>query len=328
MAERTTVTELTQIGVESTYGTAVSAGKRLPSLSFDFGIKVNIDAYRPKGDKFNTIHALGKEWTEGKIGGGATYSELHYIFSSLLAYASPAQQSSTTAYKWTHQMSPTAPDTVKSFTVEVGSSVHAHKIAGVQVTELMLTGTRESIELSGTALGTAIADDITLTSSPTAIAQVPMLPKEFDVYLDSSSGSIGTTKLTRCLKWSWTIGNRFSPLWVVNSANASFVALNENAVTAQVKLLVEADDEGMALIDYARTGATVYGQIKGTSGTNAGTAIPYSVLINNALQVADVSEFSDEDGVQAVELTLDIVDDAAGLGYANKIELINKATAL
>ena len=192
----------------------------------------------------------------------------------------------------------------------------------------MLSGTRESIDLSGTALGTAIVDDITLTSSPTAIAQVPMLPKEFDIFLDTASGSIGSTKLTRVLKWSWTVGNRFSPLWVVDSANASFVALNENAVTAQVKLLVEADDEGMAIVDYARTGATVYNSIVGTSSTLAGTAIPYSVLINNALQVADVSEFSDEDGVQAVEVTFDIVDDAAGLGYPNKVELINKSTAL
>lgn len=328
MAERTTVTELTQIGVESTPGTAVAANKRLPSLSLDFGIKLGVNAYRPKGDKFPTIHALGKEWTEGKIGGGLTYSEAQYLFGSLLAYAAPVQQASTTAYKWTAAPNPTGPDTVKTFTIEVGSSVRAHKIAHGLITGLTLSGSRDSIDLSGDAIGYALVDGITMTSSPTALEQIPILPKEVSVFLDSTSGGLGTTKLTRLLKWTWTVGSRFNPLWVVDAAQSSFVTFIETPVTAQLKLLVEADANGMGIFStYGRTGATGFARIAAASSQLAGTAIPYSLQIDQAVQVADVAPFTDEDGLQAFELTFDIVDSATW-GKALQVDLINKATAL
>jgi len=329
MAERTTVTELVQIGVETTPGTAVAATKRLPSLTIDAGVKTNIDAFRPLGNKFPTIHAIGKEWVEAKIGGEPTYSELQYIFSSLLQYTAPAQIGSTTAYTWAHLPSSTAPDTVKTFTVERGSSVRASKFTHGLVTEFQLSGDRAGITLSGMMLGQLLNDGITLTASGvTALPQVPILAKQVTGYLDTASGGLGTTKLNRLLKWELGISNRFMPLWVVDASKTSWATYVETPVTAQLKLLVEADAEGMGIrSSYMQTGTTAYVRLAAISSQNAGTGNPYSLTFDTAVQVQDISEFSDQDGVQAVEYTFDIVDDVTW-GKALTATLINSATAL
>lgn len=327
MAERTTVTQTLQIGVETTPGTGVAAGKSLPSITIDPAIKANIDKFRPTGNKFQTIHALGKEWVEAKIGGEPTYSELHYLLASLLQYTAPVQQGATTAYLWAHGPSSTGEDTVKTYTVEQGSSLRAHKFTYGLVSELSMSGDRDKLELSGMMLGQALTDGITMTGTPAALEQIPILPKELDVYLDTTSGGLGTTKLTRLLRWGVDIKSRFGPLWVVNSANASWVTHVETPVDAQVKLLVEANSDGMGLLTPLRDGSTRFVRIEGTSGQNAGTAIPYSLTMDFALQVADVSEFRDEDGVYAIEYTFDVVHDGTW-GKALTASTINKATAL
>lgn len=329
MAERTTVTELVQIGVESTSGTAVAASKQLPSLTIDGAIKTNIDSFRPLGNKFSTINAQGKEWVEAKVGGEPTYSEMHYMFSSLLNYAAPAQVGATTAYTWTHAPSSTSPDTVKTYTVERGSSVRASKFAYGIVSDLTLSGDRDNIDLSGMMLGQLLSDGITLTSSGsvTALEQIPMLPKEFSIYADTTAAGLGGTQLTRVLKWSYGVSGRFNPLWVVDASKTSWVTHVEGPPTAQVKLLVEADAAGMAFRANAQSGASTFIRILGTSGQNAGTATPYSVTIDSACQVSDIGEFGDEDGVQAIEFTFNIVHDSTW-GQATEVVLVNKATAL
>lgn len=328
MTERTTVTQVVQIGVESTKGTAVAANKKLPSLSIGPSVKTNIDKFAPLGNKFPTIHAQGKEWAEAPVTGSPTYSELGYVLASLLAYAAPVQQSSTTAYKQTAEIASTSEDTVKTYTVERGSAVQAEKMAYGQFTELTLTGDRDKVELSGKMLGRALSTGISLTSSPTSIEQIPILPKEVSVYLDTASGSLGSTKLTRVLKWSLQIASRFGPLWVVDAAQTSFVEAVELPVDAKLKLLVEADAAGMALLTPMRDGTTRFARIGAASSQLAGTAIPYSSQLDLALQVgAEPTQLDDTDGVYTTEFTFDVVHDA-GWGKALHWELINKQTAL
>lgn len=330
MAERTTVTQVVQVGAETTEGTAVAANKKLPSLSLGPQIKTNIDAFRPLGNKFNTIHAQGKEWSAVPITMEPTYSELEYLFSQLLSYAAPVQQAATTAYKWTHTINGVAEDTIKSLTVERGSSVQAEKVAGFLCTDLTMTGDRDKIDVSGNALARAMSTGISLTGSPTAIEQIPILPKEVSVYLDTTSGGIGGTKLTRVLKWTVQLGNRRGALWAVDAAQTSYVASVELPVTAKVKLLVEADSTGMGLITPMRDGTFRYLRIAAISGQNAGTAIPYSLNMDFAVQMAgEPSEFKDQDGVYAIEYEFDVTFDSAWSGgQALTYALINKQTAL
>lgn len=328
MAERTTVTQVIQIGKETTEGTAVAAGKTLPSINMLPAVAGNVDAFRTIGNKFPTIHALGKEWSTADISGKPTYDELVYLLSSLLARATPVQQGATTAYKWTHAPSSTAPDTIDSFTIENGSSVRAHKSAGNIVSDLKLAFSRAAVDLTGTMMGQAITDGITLTASPTAVPQIPILPAELEIFIDTTAAGIGTTKMTRALSGEITVNNRFGPLWVVDRSQTSYVAHVELPITGQVKVLFEADAAGMAFLGDMRTGVSKFLRLKATSSQLAGVAFPYSLAWDFALQVAgSPGPLKDQDGVYAVEWTYDIVHDPTWT-RATTVDVINTRTAL
>ncbi|HPD40013.1 MAG TPA: hypothetical protein PLD43_00460 [Anaerolineae bacterium] len=328
MPERATLNQVTQVGVETTPGTGVAANKLLQAFSITPGIQANVNRFRPVGGKFTTIAALGKEWIEARIEGQACYNHLAYLLSSVLAYAAPAQQGATAAYLWTHKPAQTAEDAIKTFTVEQGSSVRAGKFAYGLVTEFTLRFDRETVEVSGAMLGQAYQDNITMTAAPTAVAVMPVQPTQIDVYLDSTSGGIGTTKLTRALRGEFSIGDRFNPLWAINSAVSGFAAHVETAPNATLKLLVEADSVGMGPLTALRAGDKRYLRVKAV-GPLIATSYYYTLQLDLCGVVAEVGEFSDEDGVYGIEWTFEAAYDSAWSGgTALQAQLTNVLTAL
>lgn len=326
MPERATIAEVVQIGVESTPGVAVAANRKMAAFAISPAIKVTTEKYRPSGAKFPLLAALGKEWTEAGIEGNISYTDIVYLLASALSYAAPEQQGATQAYKWTFTPSQAAYDTVKTYTVEFGSTVRAARFAYGIVNEIGLNFTRDRAELSGSMLGRAIEDGITMTASPTEIDLVPVLPGSVDVYLDDTAASIGTTKLQRVLSASVSIGDRFGPLWVINSAISGYAAHVETEPKATIKVKVEANAEGMALLTALRQGSKKFLRIKSV-GPVADGAYNYTLQIDACVSVSDVSEFSDEDGVYAIEWTLDATYDAT-FGKAISVEVINKLSTL
>jgi hypothetical protein len=234
----------------------------------------------------------------------------------------------TSARRWDFFPSSVAEDTVKTFTVEQGGVVRAHKFNYGLVTELELTLNRDGVEIGGSMIGQRLSDNIALTAGPTALPEVPILPTDLDVYIDTTSGGLGTTKQTRVLEATITVGDRFNPVWVLNSANTSFVAHVEAEPNAQLTLLMEADVQGMAPLALARAGTTRFIRVAATSPTLAGAATEvYSLKWDAACKVSEPGEFSDEDGVYAMEWTMDMCHDVTW-GFAMKVALVNKETAL
>jgi hypothetical protein len=236
----------------------------------------------------------------------------------------------TTARQWDFVSATSAEDTIKSYTVEQGGTVRAHKFNYGIVPELELTFNRDGIEVGGSMLGQRLSDGITMTASPTTPPEIPILPTDIDVFLDTTSAGLGTTKLTRVLEASWKLGDRFNPVWVLNTANNSFVAHVESEPTAELTLKMEADAAGMAQLTQLRAGSTRYVRIKGTSPTLAGASTAfYSLTLDSAAKVKDVSDFTDEDGVYAIEWTFDMVHDSGwGTGKAFTAQVVNKETTL
>ena len=328
MAERTSVTQIVQLGIETTEGTAVAANRQLPSIMFDMQIEGNVEEIRAAGTKYPTIHAPGRDWTTAKLSGQPTYDELVYLMSSLLNYQAPVQQGATTAYLWSYAPSSTTPDTVKSYTIEQGSSVRAQKFAGGLVNELTLKGDKDKVELSGSMLGRTFTDSITLTASPTSVPQIPILSKELDIWLDDTSGGLGTTKFTRILSWELSLKNRFGPLFAVDSSVTSYAASVELPVTGEFKFMAEADSQAMGLLTTVRAGSTKFARLKATSAQLAGTAFPYNMTWDMACNVKEFPKsFGDNDGVYAVEITMGIKHDATW-GKALVASVTNTRTTL
>ena len=161
MAERTSITQVTNWGVEGTAtpGTAVVSGKQMSALALEMGPSINFDHFRPSGFKYSTIVTTGKDWAAAKITGQPTYTEIVYPLSSLLGVATISTPSGGTASRtWTFSPSTTANDLPNTFTVEVGSSIRASKFSYGLVTGLTFPFNRDKMDMSGDMIGQFMTD--------------------------------------------------------------------------------------------------------------------------------------------------------------------------
>jgi hypothetical protein len=336
VAERSSITQSVQIGVETVPGTAVAAPRRLGSMGFEIGPSVDIKPLRPTGTKYPILEILGKEWTEADINGSAVYTELPYAFASVMSApvvtALTDGVTPTGATRWVFNSNTYGDDAPKTLTVEQGSAFRAHRFAHGIISEYTWEWSRDEIELGGTMLGRAIEDGVTLTGSPTVLPQVPVRPSELSVYIDSSAVALGTTKQLRTLKGECNIGDRYMPLWVVDAAQPSFVSTVEGEPTVEFKITQMADSQAAANLIAMRAGASKFLRLQGVGPTIYTAALPqdnvtHKVTWDVAGQVSDVSKFEDEDGVFAVEYTFSAVHDPTW-GKAFTVEVITTTATL
>lgn len=325
MAERSSLNQNVQIGVETTPGTPVAATKRLQSIGIEPSITVEKDNFRPIGSKFNALSTLGKEWAEAAITGRATYTELQYVLSSVVN--TPVVTTSSGVSTWVFTPSTRADDVPKTFTVEHGSNVRADRFSYGLVTEVGMSFSRDAIEVTGSMMAKAIEDGIVMTSTGvTALALIPVLPTQVSVYLDDSAATLGTTKLTRLISGEFSLGGRYGPVWVLDAANPSFVNHIETEPDLTATLTMQADSQGMGLLTPLRTGDTKFLRIEAIGPVISGTD-EYRLTIDLAGKVSDTGGFSDADGVYAIEFSLLGVHDGVW-DKAMQITLVNNLPAL
>jgi hypothetical protein len=325
MPERTSITQVQQVGVEVTPGTAVAATRRLQSVSISISPNPETSQFRPKGTKFPTVSVLNREWSTLSIEGQPTYNEMAYLWSSVLNTAAPTGPV-TGAYTWSFQVGNSTADTPKTYTVEEGSSVRAHRVAHAIVDALTIEFSRESISLSGGGFAQALQDGVALSGGTTTTSLVPMLPGQVCVYKDTTSAGLGTTLLLRVLSGSVNVSGRWGPLWTVNCTLNSFATYVELEPTVELKIMVEADAQGMAMLDDLRTGAGRFYQVAITGGIIGG-AIPYSQKVNLFGIPSEIGEYADEQGVYAIEFTIKSHYDATWT-KALEVLLVNTLAAL
>lgn len=336
MAERSTIAQRVQVGVETTPGTAVAASKNLLALSIELAVGSDSHMFKPRGAKYNTIIYNGKEWADADVSGDATYSELQYLFASLVGTPTVAQlmdsATPTAAYKWTFVSNTFGADSFKTYTVEQGDGTYAHRSANFVITGATIEFSRDEVTIDGEGYGAAIETGITLTASPTSIDTVPVQPTQLSVYLDTSAANLGNTKQLRVLSGEWTLEDRFAALFVVDAAKPSYVAHVEQEPNFEFKLKVEADTQGMAYLTAFRASATQFMRLEGIgpkiyTGATTPADVYHRLTVDSAGKISEIDKFDDEDGVYAVEFTWTGVHDATW-GKAMQIELVNKATAL
>lgn len=352
MAERSALTNIFQIGVEATPGTGVQPTHRMSSVGIEPSLSVEIADFRPAGSKYRSLTALGKEWVEASVSGQPTYGELLFPLASVLGAPTMTGASTTTQFTQVFKTSSTGADTVRTYTVQFGDAsantyptyAGREQFSNGIFTELGLTFSRDGVEMSGSMIGKGFQStgagatlDPVWQASPTTLPLVPVLPTEVSVYLSSdyaaSTGSL--TKLTRATNVEWSISDRFSPLWVLDSALSSFATHVESEPSLSASLTMEADDVGSGLISTMRTGAEKHLTIVCTSGTDSNKAgTKQSLRIDMPVRISDSGGFSDEDGLYAVQWDLLGVTSssaawtsAAGAGTACMVTLVNSIDA-
>lgn len=337
MAERSAITQVTQVGVEApgTPGTAVAATRKLQSMSIQLNPKANSDVWTPKGYKYATLVAPTKEWMEASIDGRMTYDELIYLLSSVVDTGTHAQimdgGTPTGAYTWVFQSSTNAADVPKTLTVENGSDFRAHRAAYALIKELSLHLTQETCELSGSAIAQRIEDGVTLSPGATEVAGGAKVigPRQVDIFLNVSAAGIGTTKITRVEECEFHLSDRFGAGWFFDSTKPSWTTHVETDPGADFSLTMEADATGMGMLTALRAGDTRYVRIQavGPNIYTGGVTVNHQLRLDMAVKVREPGDFGEADGITTLPWTFEVVHDAT-LGYAFRFELINRLSGL
>lgn len=328
MAENATVAQGVQIAGETTPGTGVAANKLLKYIGFDLDPSINFNRFRAMGAKYASAITPGQDFTSFGVSGQGSYSELVYLFCSNLANVTPSTVD-TTGKSWVFQPAIRSEDTVKTYTIENGGTVRSGKATYAIVTDVEVTFNRtDGVAISGSGFAQQFQDNISLTGSPTAVEEVPILPTHLNVYADDTFANLGTTKLTRDFNAVYRCTGRFGQVWPINSTLASFGAHVELEPTAQIELTAEYDTSGAQFFTQARAGATKYIRLEALSTVLAGSSTAfYKVWIDVACKISAMGGFDDADGVRVVNWTLDAVDDTTA-GFAQKVTVVNKTATL
>lgn len=161
-SDRASVFEKPYLALESVAGTPAATGyKQLQSMSIEPAIKTNVETFRGMGSKFATVAAQGKEWTEAKMSGQPTFTEIIYALSSVLGQTTPTTVGSSTK-KWVFGVSNTAADNPATFTVEQGSSnVRVGQYAYAILKDFSMKFDRSKISMDGGLMAQKYRDDKT-----------------------------------------------------------------------------------------------------------------------------------------------------------------------
>lgn len=163
-------------------------------------------------------------------------------------------------------------------------------------------------------------------AAPTTVELMQIQPDQISVYLDDAGAQIGNTKLSRPISIEWKVGDRQGPVWVLDRAQSSYVSTVETDPSGEITLLMQADAELLGLYAALRAGTKKFLRIEAVGPVISG-GYTYKLLLDQAVFITDVGDFSDEDGVYAHELTLSMADDPT---WTKSVEatLVNTVAAL
>ena len=262
--ERSTVNQKVQLGVESTsaLGTAVAATKLIECFDWTFGINGDIKDYGATGRKYDLVREENTEWVDLTVGGEMDYNGLVYLMNSVYgSTASVSHLNANVAQDWNFVPPVTGSIVPQTYTLQQGDAVRAHQTAYSLINSFGYTITRKETKVTSKGITRPISDGITMTSNPTAIALAPLVPKQVNYYLDSSSSALGTTQLLKVLQCDYAFDGVYGPTWFMNRATPGFSSHVDLKPKTTVKLKLEADAQGMALLTYLQQGVTYYLQV-------------------------------------------------------------------
>jgi hypothetical protein len=339
VVDRPNVFELTQIGLETDKGTSVPATRQLASMSILPTIDANKQEFRPAGFLVPTITVMNTEHVTASLEGAATYNEIQYPLASVIKNVTPTQimddTTETGAYSWVFNPSVRSFDDAATFTVEYGNPDYSSRFSYGIVTEFNMNTNREGIELGGSMIGQALDfDNVELTENTDVMNLIPIQSNTILVYMaDTHAGLDSAEPLQRVLSLDWSISDRWGPIYVLNAERsyAGHVAL---VPPIEVGLTMQADSEGMEMLGPLRNDTRKFVRMESYGPliySDEDELDPVEVYhkfrVDFALNVMDVGDFSESDGLTTLEWSMIGVYDGEW-NEAMEVEVVNEIASL
>lgn len=318
MPERASALERVQVGVEATAGTAVAAATRLLMTRIMPQAMVPTQRYRGAGELFNRAMTIGYEHTEAALEGEAGYNDLVPLLS---AHLKSATFSGRTA---TFTPSVNTANTIKTLSVEKGQAARAEKFAYGVVRDIQLRFTRTEVALGGAVFGRVLTEGATLSTATATLSPVPIAPNGWEVLVGTSADLSDLALLPRVLEAEFRSNNRWSPLFVANTTQASFAAEVERAPDAQARLVMEYDSTGSGYMTQLRASEVRYIRLR---AVGPGGATQYSVLVDFPAVFVETNRGAGDD-VSQIEYTVEpIFSSGFASGAAIRVTVVSDVTA-
>jgi hypothetical protein len=123
------------------------------------------------------------------------------------------------------------------------------------------------------------------TTGITEVASAPAAGRQWDAYLDTTWAGLGTTKLLALYNAAIDFPDKYSPDYVVNSANTSFDSLLESEdFEPNVELTLGFDATSVALLNNLTVGSVRFLQLVSTGPIIEGST-PYSLELDLAIRI-------------------------------------------
>lgn len=255
MAERAAAYEGVQIGAETTAGTGVSASKKLFATLLG-PIKGNVPVIQVEGAGSQDPVAayVGHEWSSMAINGAMSYNDLSYLLGMHL-------QAGTPGATFVFAPNSLGANTLKTMSIERGSSVRAEKAYYCFCPDLQLRFTLRECSVGGQIVGRARQEGATLTTTPTVIPPSPVGVKDWQVLVGANVDGSSATALTRCKEAEFNSQGKWAPGFFAVSGQDSFVAPIELKGNRVIRFGVEQDSEGAAFMADQRAANLKYVKI-------------------------------------------------------------------
>lgn len=298
-----------QLGVESTSGTAVAATDimRCTGTLEDQQETVFADedvGYLSGTDRVYVPKKLAAVTMEGE----ATFEQLPIMFTAGIEnIVTPAADGAGTGKIYQFDFPTTAPNTIKTYTIEGGDNQQAEEMEYAFVEKFELSGNAgEALKFSADWLARQAAPT-TFTTISTLTVVEEILVSKAKLYIDAAGGTIGTTQKTNTLigiKLSCVTG--WQPVYT-GDGNTYFSFIKCVMPELMLDVTFEHDATAVAEIAAWRAGTARLVQLKfeGAALTSAGTAYTYkTVIVNLAGKWEKFSKIDEQDGNDIVTGTL------------------------
>jgi hypothetical protein len=161
MSEREFITQVSQVGKETTEGTAVAALTRFLNMSHSLDIDLVLNKYKPTNYRRATRFDPGKHSAKISVEGKPSYTAFPYIFNYLYKRVlASTPGGATNARDWTWEPSSTATEVIDTFTLQKGSAQGAEQSAGCFYTAWGMSGNPDEVNFTAEGLGRGVLDSV------------------------------------------------------------------------------------------------------------------------------------------------------------------------
>lgn len=322
-----------QIGKEVAAGTAVAAttiwrgegtlkdDRQIEMVSEDVGLLEPTDrSYVPR---------LGAQVTLDDT--PATFEQLPYLLVACINGITTGTTDTAGSGKvWTFTAPTTTPNTIKTFTIEMGDNQRVDEAEYAFVEEISLSGAKEEAVMMSATFRGRQATDAEFTGSLSIPTVEEILFGKGKLYIDPTT--IGTTQKTETwLGFSLNIPGGWKAVYTGDGnlyfTKIEYVGHKDNPITGEITL--EHDTVAEAEIGFARseTMRLLRMQFLGSALQTSGSFTYKTLRIDLPIKYTEVPELDDEDGDDIVTLPFQAVYGVTG-AIAPSITVVNELTTL